>query len=172
MDTRAGTAQGYAEGAFGPSGRTTPIPAGGELAVQVAGLGGVPAAATAVVMNVTGSRPDEQHVPHRVPRRAEPAPRVEPQPKAGQTVANLVVVPVGPGRGGPLLQRAGNTHLVVDVVGWFQPDVGAGYVALDPPTRDLDTRTGTGLRRAPWARTARTSSRWRATTASPPTPPP
>jgi hypothetical protein len=35
----------------------------------------------------------------------------------------------------------------VDVTCWYEPGVGAGYIALDPPTRDLDTRTGTGLRR-------------------------
>ena len=37
--------------------------------------------------------------------------------------------------------------MAIDVLGYFQPEAGAGYVALDPPTRHLDTRTGTGLRR-------------------------
>ena len=38
-------------------------------------------------------------------------------------------------------------HVVIDVVGVFRPGVGAGYVALDPPTRQLNTLTGTGLRK-------------------------
>ncbi len=55
-------------------------------------------------------------------------------------------MPVGPGGIVRFYNQRGGTHLVVDVVGWMQSGVGAGYVALDPPTRDLDTRTGTGLR--------------------------
>ena len=67
--------------------------------------------------------------------------------KTGQTVANLVVVPVGVDGVVRFYNSAGSTHLIVDVTGWYQPGAGAGYVALDPPTRDLDTRSGTGLRR-------------------------
>jgi hypothetical protein len=36
--------------------------------------------------------------------------------------------------------------VVADVVGWFRPGEGAGYVALDPPTRDLDSRYGNDTR--------------------------
>jgi hypothetical protein len=67
--------------------------------------------------------------------------------RASQTVANLVVVPVGDDGAVRFFNAAGSTHLVVDVIGWYAPGAGgAGYVALDPPRRDLDTRTGTGLR--------------------------
>jgi len=147
LDSRLGGPQGYAEGAFGPAGRTTPIPAGGELTVQVAGLGGVPAQATAVVMNVTAVTPTAGTFLTAYPTGQDRPDASNLNAKAGQTVANLVVLPVGPGGRVSVYNKLGNTHLVVDVVGWFRPGVGAGYVALDPPTRNLDTRTGTGLRR-------------------------
>jgi len=145
MDSRAGTL-GYAEAVFGPSGRTTPVPAGGELAVQVAGLGGVPADATAVVMNVTAVGATKSTWITAYPGGQARPVASSLNLAAGRTVANLVVLPVGPGGVVRFYNEAGDTHLIVDVTGWFQPGVGAGYVALDPPTRDLDTRTGTGLR--------------------------
>lgn len=146
MDTRAGPL-GYAEGAFGAGGRTTPIPQGGEVAVQVAGLGGVPIAATAVVMNVTAVAPTKSTFVTAYPG-GQPRPEASSiNLQAGKVVANLVVVPVGPGGVVRFYNAAGNSHLIVDVTGWYQPGVGAGYVALDPPTRNLDTRTGTGLRK-------------------------
>jgi hypothetical protein len=146
MDTRAGTL-GYAEGAFGVSGRTTPVSEAGELAVQVAGLGGVPAEATAVVMNVTGVGPTKSTFVTAFPDGQTLPVASSVNVPAGRTVANLVIVPVGPGGTVRFYNAAGSTHLIVDVTGWYQPDVGAGYVALDPPTRNLDTRSGTGLRR-------------------------
>ena len=146
MDTRPGTL-GYAESAFGGTGRTTPVPAGAELAVQVAGLGGVPSTATAVVMNVTGVAPSRSTFLTAFPDGQALPDASSVNLKAGATVANLVVVPVGPGGVVRFFNAAGDTHLVVDVTGWYEPGVGAGYIALDPPTRDLDTRTGTGLRR-------------------------
>ena len=36
---------------------------------------------------------------------------------------------------------------MIDVLGYFMPGTGDGYVPLPVPTRDLDTRTGNGPRR-------------------------
>jgi hypothetical protein len=146
LDSRPGPL-GYAEAVFGGSGRTTPIPEGDTLAVSVAGLGGVPAEATAVVMNVTAVGPSTSTFITAYPDGQALPTASNVNLKAGQVVANLVVVPVGPDGVLRFFNAAGNTHLIIDVTGWYQPGVGAGYVALDPPTRNLDTRSGTGLRR-------------------------
>lgn len=145
MDTRPGEESlGYAESGVG---RTTPIPAADQLDVRVAGLGGVPADATAVVMNVTAITPTASTFVTAFPTGTPLPIASNLNPRRGDVVANLVVVPVGEGGEVSFYNAAGSTHLAVDVVAYFRPDVGAGYVPLDP-ARILDTRTGTGLRRA------------------------
>ena len=67
--------------------------------------------------------------------------------RAGQTVANLAVVPLGVGGSVSLFTQSG-THLVADVAGWFvASDVASAgrYVAATTPFRALDTRTGQGV---------------------------
>ncbi len=146
FDSRAiGT--GYAEGAFGPQGRTTPIGAGQSVDLQVAGGGGVPAGATAVVMNLTATAPTSAGWLTVYPTgSAQPlASAINFAPS--QTVANLVVVPVSPDGRVTIDNARGATHVVVDVIGSFDAAPGgAGYVALDPPTRIVDTRFGNGGR--------------------------
>ena len=116
---------------------------------QVAGLGGVPAEATAVVMNVTAVAPSTQHLHHRLPGRAGRArrPRASTS-RPGQTVANLVVVPVGAGRRGPLLQRGRLTppHRRRDRL---VPARGGRRLRRPRPTdaRPRHAHSGTGLRR-------------------------
>lgn len=145
LDTRA-SGTGYAEGAFGPSGRTTPVAGGQSIALQVAGLGGVATDATAVVVNVAVVTPTAAgHI--TLHPDGSPLPGVSNlNYTTNKTIANLAVVPVGPGGNIRIFTHA-TTNLVVDVVGAFRPNEGAGYVGLDPPSRQLDTRTGTGLRR-------------------------
>ena len=94
--------------------------AGAVVAIQVAGKGGVPATgASAVVMNVTATEADAAGFVTAWPSGA-------PQPLAsnlnldskGQTIANLVVVPIGPD-GKVLLYTLEGTHLLADVAGWI-----------------------------------------------------
>ncbi len=147
LDTRPGT-PGYAEG--GGAGVVNPINSLGFINLPVAGAGGVPADATAVVLNVTAVQPTADTF-------LVASPTGSPQPNTSslnasknQIVANLVVVPVGTSGMVRFFNSAGKTHLVVDTIGWFKAgEGGAGYIALDPPTRDLDTRTGIGLRKTP-----------------------
>lgn len=143
IDTRAGPL-GYAEGV----GVVNPVGAGQTLSVPVAGAGGVPLDATAVVMNVTAVHPTASTFVVAYPQ-GSPQPGTSSLNAAlNQVVANLVVVPLGTGGRVWFFNSTGSTHLIVDTIGWFEPGAGgAGYVALDPPTRDLDTRTGTGLRK-------------------------
>ena len=135
------TQTGYAEGAFGPKGATTRL-SGNSIAIQVAGLGGVPDDAQAVVVNLaTVQAQSGGHLtiyPDGIPLPRTSALNFAP----GQTIANLAIVPVGSG-GRIRVHSQGTTDVVVDVVGSFRPGVGAGYVALDPPVRRLNTQTGT-----------------------------
>ena len=62
----------------------------------------------------------------------------------GTVAANLAVIPVGTDTNITIYNSAGTSNALVDVVGYFTQGSGAGYVALDPPTRDLDSRTGNG----------------------------
>jgi hypothetical protein len=146
MDTRptgGGIQLGYAETG---GDRTTALDAAETLDVQVAGLGGVPSDATAVVLNLTGITPTTSTYVTAFPGGGSVPNASNLNPAAGQIVANLVVVPVGEDGVVSFFNALGRIHLAIDVFGYFTAGSGAGYVALDPPTRQLDTRTGTGLR--------------------------
>jgi hypothetical protein len=147
IDTRPGQT-GYAEAEFGGSGRTTPIGQGQSISVQIAGLGGVPADATAAVVNLTAVTPTSSGYLTLYPDGST-RPLASTINFNRQTIANLALVPIGPGGRIRIFNNFGNTHVAVDVVGTFRPGLGAGYVALDPPTRQLSTITGTGLRLGP-----------------------
>lgn len=112
----------------------------------VAGLAGVPSTGvSAVVLNVTVTDPTATG--HLTTYQAG---TTRPDVSnlnfvAGQTVPNLVTVPVGPdGRvvihhGGP-----GSTELIVDTVGYYQGGTPRtpGALVVTQPQRVLDTRTG------------------------------
>jgi hypothetical protein len=139
LDTRDGT--GGSSGLLGP---------GASVNLQVTGRGGVPATgAEAVIMNVavTGTSSSSFLTVH---------PAGEARPLAanlnwstGNTVANRVIVKLGSGGQVTLYNNTGQTHVIVDVNGWFTDASAPGstwegsYVPLTP-TRILDTRDGTG----------------------------
>ncbi|MFE6835319.1 hypothetical protein ACFVFI_10860, partial [Streptomyces sp. NPDC057705] len=108
LDTRDGT--GARAGAVG---------GGALVSLQVAGVAGVPAqGVTAVVLNVTVTNPTEAgHLivhPHGVAR-----PNVSNlNYTAGQTVANLVVVPVVDGRV-TFFNNSGSVDVIADLNGYF-----------------------------------------------------
>ncbi|MEV7441406.1 hypothetical protein AB0O22_09680 [Streptomyces sp. NPDC091204] len=138
LDTRDGTGANKAR--VGP---------GGVVTLQVAGVKGVPASGvTAVVMNVTAVGPTEAgHV--MVYPNGQPKPAVSNLNfSAGQTVPNLVTVPVVNGKV-DLRNNAGSVDLIADVTGYYTDKAATGS-ALTPitPTRFLDTRDGTGANKA------------------------
>ncbi|APU40738.1 hypothetical protein [Streptomyces sp. TN58] len=108
LDTRDGT--GARAGAVG---------GGSIVSLQVAGVEGVPlTGVTAVVLNVTVTGPtDAGHLivhPHGTGR-----PGVSNlNYTAGQTVSNLVVVPVVDGRV-TFFNNSGSVHVIADLNGWF-----------------------------------------------------
>jgi len=133
LDTRDGTG--------GHSGRLAP---GRPLTLRVAGRGGVPATgATSVVLNTTVTGPAASGYLTVYPGASPPL-ASNLNYVRGQTVANLVTVPVGPDGAVHLVASAGSPHAIADVVGWYGPAAGASFGPL-PPARVLDTRDGTGL---------------------------
>lgn len=138
MDTRAGGSTD--DGQYAGIGK---FPAGSSQLLRVAGRGGVPANATAVVLNVTATAPDG---PGYV--TAYPAGQSLPNTsnvnveRKDQTIANLVTVQLG-GQSVALFTNVG-THLVVDVFGYYTPSgsTSAGRFEAYGPYRIIDTRNG------------------------------
>ena len=109
--------------------------------VVTGGAAGVPADATAVVLNVTAVDPTaSSHVD------VWPAGTAHPNVSnlnvvAGQTVPNLVTAQVGAGGAVSLYNHAGSVDLVVDLVGYYRVDgVGGSFTSL-VPERLVDTRS-------------------------------
>jgi hypothetical protein len=119
----------------------------GTLDLQVTGRGGVPATGvTAVAVNVAVTQPLSGGWLTAWPS-GDPLPLASNLNFAtGQTVANLVVVKVGPDGKINFFNGGGGLHIVADVAGWFGPageTTGARYHPLTP-ARVLDTRIATG----------------------------
>ncbi|MET9955348.1 FlgD immunoglobulin-like domain containing protein [Streptomyces sp. NPDC006339] len=117
------------------------VGAGKTVSVQIAGRGGVPSTGvTAVVMNVTATRPTASSYvsvyPYGTPRPTSSNLNVV----AGQTVANLVTVPVKDGKV-TLYNHGGTIDLIGDVAGYFTNAAGQGdrFVPL-APERLYDSR--------------------------------
>jgi hypothetical protein len=112
--------------------------------VVVAGVGGVPAGADAVVVNVTVTNATAGSY-----LTVWPAGQSRPAASslnwaAGQTIANAVTMKVGAGGKVSVFNDAGFVDVIVDVIGFFAPGTGHAYHPLTP-SRVLDSRSG-----APW----------------------
>ncbi|MFE5540316.1 hypothetical protein [Streptomyces sp. NPDC056492] len=133
VDTRAGL--GAAAGQV--AGRTT-------FGVQVAGQGGLPAAGvTAVALNITATGPKGSGHLTAFPSGQQAPSTSSVNFTAGQTVANAVIVPVGPD--GKINIRNGAwdpADVIVDVTGYYSADGKAAYLPMEPERR-FDSRTGT-----------------------------
>lgn len=108
------------------------------------GSSGVPADATAVVLNVTAVGPTRATDIRVHPLRpGSPPPRVSNlNPAAGSTVANLVAVAVGAQSSVVLRNATGSVHLLADLAGWYVgTDAGAAFHPV-APVRLVDTRAG------------------------------
>ncbi|MET3807325.1 hypothetical protein ABIB25_004348 [Nakamurella sp. UYEF19] len=146
LDTRTGL------GAAGP------VPATGSVAVTVLGAGGIPATGvSAVALNVTVTR---ALAPGYI--TVYPDDSIRPVASslsfwAGQTIPNLVVVPVGDnGKVRVFNGSAGTAALVADVAGFFltgAPGITPVGGSFQPvaPKRLLDTRIGLGAAASPVA---------------------
>jgi hypothetical protein len=125
--------------------------------IQLTGVGGVPATGvSAVLANITVTGPTANGHVGLYPKPARgyiyddqsyagPPLASNLNFRAGQTVANLAVLKVGAGGKTRINNLAGNTHLIIDVVGWYDqtPATPGGAVTTGvAPFRLLDTRYG------------------------------
>ncbi|MFF7181874.1 hypothetical protein [Streptomyces sp. NPDC008121] len=137
MDTRSGL--GVPQGKVGP---------GATVTLQVTGKAGIPAAGvTAVVLNVTATGPTSAGFVSVHPDGTTRTSASNLNFTAGQTIPNLVVVPVVNGRVS-FYNRAGSVDLLADVAGYYTTDgTGSTYRPVTP-TRLMDTRAGLGVPKA------------------------
>ncbi|MEV7834268.1 hypothetical protein AB0P12_27100 [Streptomyces subrutilus] len=134
VDTREG--RGAARG---------PVAPWNTFGVQIAGQGGLPAAGvTAVALNVTVTETKSAGHLTVFPSGGQAPSTSSVNFTAGQTVANAVIVPVGPdGRINVRNGATGSTDVIVDVTGYYSADGRAAYLPVEP-RRMYDSR-GSGL---------------------------
>ena len=133
LDTRNGT-----------GGFSSPVGAGKSIALQITGQNGVPAGATAVVLNLTAtSGTATSYVTAYPDGQPRPTEGSNLNFTKGETIPNLVTVPVGSDGKIDLYNNAGTVNLIADLFGYYTTTGGDGYNAAGP-TRVLDTRNGTG----------------------------
>ncbi|WP_079159741.1 peptidoglycan recognition protein family protein [Streptomyces griseus] len=137
MDTREGL--GVPQAQVGPEGVVT---------LQVAGVNGVPAeGVSAVVLNVTATRVSATSFVSVYPDGTTRTSASNLNVKQGQTVPNLVIVPVVNGRVS-FYNNAGTLDLIADITGYFtSAGEGATHINLGPK-RVMDTREGLGVPQA------------------------
>ncbi|MGB3444171.1 MAG: hypothetical protein WBA97_35990 [Actinophytocola sp.] len=120
--------------------RSSGVPVGHGATVTVDLSGQTPATATSVVLNVTGTQPTAATYV-AVYSSDESLPESSNlNLLRGQTRANAATVALSQNRTVTLFNRAGSTHLVVDLAGFYATDQGAGFTA-QAPARALDTRS-------------------------------
>jgi hypothetical protein len=129
--------------------------------VTVAGTNGIPANATAVVLNLTAAATpaaNAQLLAYARPRTA-PAPPPARVPNlvtaAGYTKDGLATVPIAAG-GVRFREVGGSAHNYASVVGYFVPTGGSPYASV-AAHRVLDTRIGVGTARSRIGTVARTA---------------
>jgi hypothetical protein len=126
-------------------GARTKLAANETRIVQIAGRNGVPGAAQvkAVAMNVTVDAPTAASFvsvyPNGVGRPDVSTVNFQP----GRTIPNLIVVDVGLDGNVQIFNGGGESHVILDVVGWFSTSsgqAGGGLFPFPTPQRVLDTR--------------------------------
>ncbi|WP_406199369.1 hypothetical protein OH807_16735 [Kitasatospora sp. NBC_01560] len=123
-----------------------PVPAGGEVSLQVAGRAGLPQSGVkAVVLNTTVTEPQSAGFLTAWPSGTPRPDSSNLNWTAGQTLPNHVVVPVGADGRVNLRNAAGGTsHLIADVFGYYSDDPAGSTFHSAGPSRLLDTRQGPG----------------------------
>lgn len=139
---------------YGTGATKAPVAAHGTLKLKVTGAGvsgdTIPTGITAVVLNLTATQTNASGVltaynDEDMYGDAITAPETSNLNFGkGQTVANLVVVPVGADGAVDLYNNStGTTQFVADVEGYYTTAAADAYQAVTP-VRILDTRKGTG----------------------------
>ncbi len=100
----------------------------------------LPAGATAVALNLTTDRSEQDGWVRAFPCTTSEPPTSNVNPATGRVVTNAAIVPVGDGR--VCFTSLGTTDLVVDLNGWLTTGTSTGLVSVT--RRLVDTRTGEG----------------------------
>lgn len=117
-----------------------PLTAGTARWVELAGSNGIPLGAKAVIANVTVTGPQSDGY-----LTAAASSRTDTSVlnfAAGETIANLVIVPVTP-TGVARIASTATTDVIIDVLGWVGAGAGGSYRAI-PPTRIHAAPMGAG----------------------------
>ena len=118
--------------------------AGSPRELTVAGANGVPADATAVVVNLTVTDVTEMTYLAAWPTGVAQPVASTLNAEAGDTIANLATLQVGLGGSITLGTAAGSVDVVADLLGYYVPgDAGDLFHPVEP-ARVLDSRTATG----------------------------
>jgi hypothetical protein len=141
LDTRGGN--GAAKAAVGPN---------RALVLQVGARGGVPAGASAVVLNVTVTAPTSSGYIAVYPDGTVRSAASNLNFRPAQVIANSVILPLSAlGRIDLFNASGGTVQLVADVSGYYDSSAGPatpGAFGALTPARLLDTRGGNGAPRA------------------------
>ncbi|MBR7832280.1 PKD domain-containing protein [Actinospica durhamensis] len=135
LDTNTST--GGHKGALTPS---------APIKLKVAGVGGVPADAKAVEVNLTVAGPTKSSLVVAYPDGGSEPTVSNVNFSSGQTIANAAIVPIGSDGYIDIRTPVGSNRMVVDVDGYFSANLTEAPSAYEPsyPFRDLDTREGGG----------------------------
>ena len=126
---------------------------------QVAGLGGVPANATAITGNLTVTGQTSPGYLYVGPSAINNPTSSSLNFPVGDDRANGVTVALGPGTLSATFVSqtpAATAHVILDITGYFVPDASGATFYATAPTRLLDSRNGTGLSGAFQSHKART----------------
>lgn len=107
---------------FGIGGQNGPL---GSYDLQITGVNGVPAEATAVVLNMTATDASEVTYLTVQPSGQPPQNVSSANLGPGQTVANLVAVKIGTNGKVWIHNAAGTAHVIADLAGYFVPGSGS-----------------------------------------------
>jgi Bacterial Ig-like domain (group 3)/IPT/TIG domain len=147
-DTRAGnpSALSGASAQCNGSGGGERLGAGSTMTLQIAGVGGVPANASAAVLNVTVVGPTAAGYLTVFPQGATRPTASNVNYVAGEVTANRVTVPLSSGAspGEISIYSSSSANVVVDVSGYYTAAGGAGsqFTTEVSPVRVCDTRGG------------------------------
>lgn len=125
----------------------TPLPSGGTVSFQAAGVNGIPIDASAVVVNLTATQTHDAGFLTAYASGSEKPNASNVNYGPGQTVPNLAVVPVGPDGKITIANTSfGSTQVIADVSAYYRggTPAEAGSFAPLAPTRFLDTRNSSG----------------------------
>ncbi|HEY4024497.1 MAG TPA: DUF1906 domain-containing protein [Pseudonocardiaceae bacterium] len=127
LDTRSGSAP-------------APVGANQSISLQITGVASIPTSVTAVVLNVTVTNPTAGSFLTVYPDGPRLPTASNLNFSAGQTIANLVTVPVTDGKVN-LYNLNGTVDVIADLFGYYTTGSGNTFTPAGP-TRLLDTRSG------------------------------